>query len=299
MAWPNGVWARGADVPGIGHPRSAKIEKYFQTRLGTIRYDHSGKSHPGRVSQITRKARKPGGGRKDASRETDIYLGAMILLVTGAVVWGARLSEFDAFHLFYGGIAVFAAPVAAIAVWSIWLRLRATRHPGLAVAVLVLCVAQIEVGVALGVLRLGRLGPGSYAPIPIEMLTAIKSLPTDAKLAYSCFPLEEMTFWDARLLAIDAHTGRRVIPMCFQADFFGHLLGVPISPDVPSPLFQWAPQRTLYPDSRSQPSSKAVLSFLKSNGIAYIYADSDHPNSLVPEAIPIATSGQAQLLRVP
>ncbi len=34
-------------------------------------------------------------------------------------------------------------------------------------------------------------------------------------------------------------------------------------------------------------------------GIDYIYADAPHPNSLVPEAILIARSGEAQVLRLP
>ena len=36
--------------------------------------------------------------------------------------------------------------------------------------------------------------------------------------------------------------------MCFQAETFGLMTGTPKSADVPSPLFQWAPQRALYPD---------------------------------------------------
>ena len=51
-----------------------------------------------------------------------------LVLVTGAVVWGALLGDFTTFHLFFGGIAVFATPVAAVAVWRVWLRLRATGH---------------------------------------------------------------------------------------------------------------------------------------------------------------------------
>ena len=131
------------------------------------------------------------------------------------------------------------------------------------------------------------------------MLAAIRSLPADAKVAYACRQLEEVSFWAAQLLAIDAHTGRRVVPMCFQADVFGTTTGGQISADVSSPLFQWAPQRMLYPDSSVHPPSASVATFLKDKGIDYIYADALHPNTLVPGAIPIASSGQTQVLRIP
>ena len=237
--------------------------------------------------------------RREARIEASLYVGTAALLVSGAFVWGARLADFNMAHLFFGGIAVFATPVATVAVVTILLRLRATGHARRAVAVIVLCVAQIEFGVGLGVARLASYGPGTYPPVPGEMLAAIRSLPSDAKVAYACRPLEEVAFWAAQLVAIDAHTGRRMVPMCFQADLEGVTTGAQISADVASPLFQWAPQRTLYPDSSAHPSSASVATFLKDNGIEYIYADALHPNSLVPDAIPIATEGANQVLRVP
>ena len=39
--------------------------------------------------------------------------------------------------------------------------------------------------------------------------------------------------------------------------------------------------------------------FMKSNGIDYIYVDRAHPNTLVPDAIPVATDGETQVLRLP
>ena len=87
--------------------------------------------------------------------------------------------------------------------------------------------------------------------------------------------------------------------MCFQAETFGLMTGTPISADVVNPLFAHAPQRELYPDSSAQPSAADVASFMKANGIEYIYADATHPNTLVPTAVPIATSGQTQILRIP
>src|SRR4029079_4859923 len=67
---------------------------------------------------------------RDAPMEAALYLGTIATLVVGAIVWGARLGDFDTVHLFYGGIAVFGTPVAAVAVWSIWRRLRVGGHRG-------------------------------------------------------------------------------------------------------------------------------------------------------------------------
>ena len=74
--------------------------------------------------------------------------------------------------------------------------------------------------------------------------------------------------------------------MCFEADFFGQLVGGQKSADIANPLFQWAPQRALYPDANARPSPASVAAFLKANGIDYIYADTMHPNTLVPDARP-------------
>ena len=191
--------------------------------------------------------------RRDSPMEADLYLGTGVLLVVGALVWGARLGDYNTFHLFFAGIAVFATPAAAVAVWSIWQRLRGAGRVALAIVVLVLCGIQLELGAALSYVQLQAFGPHEYAPVPEEVLTGIRDLPPDAKLAYACQPFEELAPWDARLLALDAHTGRRIVPMCFEADFFGQLVGGQKSADNENPLFEWAPQRALYPDANAQP----------------------------------------------
>ena len=231
--------------------------------------------------------------------QAGMFVGTVALLVTGALAWGARLADFNMFHVFYAGVAVFATPVAAFAVWSVWIRLRATGHARLALATLLLAIGQMEFGIGLGIIRLQTFGPRDYAPVPVELLAAIRGLPSEAKLAYACRPFEELAFWDSRLLGLQAHTGRTVVPMCFQAEFLGSLTGTAMSANIPSPLFRWAPQRQLYPDSGARPSAESVASFLKNHGVDYIYADVAHPNSLVPDAIPVATSGEAQVLRIP
>ena len=68
---------------------------------------------------------------------------------------------------------------------------------------------------------------------------------------------------------------------------------------VASPLFAAAPQRALYPTWDAKPSPAAITTFLKANGIDYIYVDKVHPNTLVPDAVPVATDGETQVLRIP
>jgi hypothetical protein len=232
-------------------------------------------------------------------READLYVGTAALLAAGAVAWGARLGDFNMFHAFFGGIAVFATPVAAIAVWSVYLRLRAAGRTLLAAGILVLCLVQIEIGMGTGILRLQRFGPGNYDPVPLGILAAIERLPADAKLAYSCQPSEELAIWDARLLGISAHTARRVVPMCFQSESLAQLAGGQASLDVPNPLFLSAPQRALYPTSTATPSKESIMSFMEAHGIEYIYADRVHPNALVADATVVATEGEFQILQVP
>jgi hypothetical protein len=237
--------------------------------------------------------------RRDAPIAANLYLGTAALLVLGAFGWGALLTDPFTFHLFFAGIAVFATPAAAVAVWTIWLRLRATGYRRLAVAVLVLCGMQLEIGVAMSVIRLQGFGPGTYPPVPGVILAAIEALPEGAKLAYACHPFEEVAFWNAGLQGLGTHTGRRIVPMCFQAEAFGPLVGIPMSAEAVSPRFLMAPQRSLYTNADAKPSAASVASFLKENGIDYIYADALHPNSLVPGAILIATIGETQVLRLP
>ena len=142
-------------------------------------------------------------------------------------------------------------------------------------------------------------GGEDHVPVPLTILAAIEQLPADAKLAYGCLPAEEAAFWDAQLLGLDAHTGRRVIPMCFESETFGAMTGTPNSTSVASPLFVSAPQRALYPAWDSKPSPADITAFLKANGIDYIYVDKVHPNTLVPDAVPVATDGESQVLRIP
>jgi hypothetical protein len=238
--------------------------------------------------------------RREAPIPAAICFGAVALLVVGAIAWGARLADFNMYHVFFGGIAVFATPVAAVAAWMLFERLREGRHLRMAIGVLILCVGQFGVGVVNGFLRLQEFGPrGDFQPIPISLIELIRELPPDAKLAYACRQFDEVSFANPRLLGIDAHTGRRVVPMCFEAEVFSAQNGVPVSMQVPNASMLWAPQRLLYPDASAEPSSAAIAAFLKDHGVGYIYVDAIHPNSLVDDAVPIAASGDGAVLRLP
>jgi hypothetical protein len=148
--------------------------------------------------------------------------------------------------------------------------------------------------------RLQEFGPRlDHQPISTSLLASIRQLPPKAKLAYACRPFEEISFADSSLITIDAHTNHRVVPMCFQAEVFSTLIGAPPLPDVPGAGFRFAPQWALYPNAAARPSPAAVAAFLKIHGIEFIYTDSEHKNTLVPDAIPFATSVDGAVLRIP
>jgi hypothetical protein len=236
--------------------------------------------------------------RRDKPILAGLYLGTMMLVVAGTIVWGARDADLNMFYFFYAAIGVFAVPLAVVAVLEIRRRLRATGHRLLAASAVGLCCAQLGINFGLGILRVQASGPGADRPVPVAVMTAIANLPAGAKVAYACRPLEEVTYGTPNLLAINAYTGHAIVPMCFEADIFGALLGAELSADRPNGD-AWAPQRTLYPDSIAHPSSAQVAAFLKENRIEYIYADPRYPNSLVADAIPITASGAFHLLMVP
>lgn len=228
----------------------------------------------------------------------DACIAAAVLVVAGALLWGWRLAAFNTFYFFFGAIAVYATPVAAAAVWWLLQRLWAGRRRGLAIAIVVVSLVQLEFGVLIGVSRLQ--GHDSvYPPIPIGVLDAIRRLPPDAKLAYACQSFEEISFVNSKLLSIDAHTARRIVPMCFEPDVNGPLLGAEVSDQVPDAGFAVAPQAALYPSSTARPSSEEAAAFLRGHGIHYLYVDAAHPNSLVPDAAPLVTVGDHEILNIP
>lgn len=228
----------------------------------------------------------------------DLCVAAIAILGVGAIAWGWRVGDFNMYHVFFAGLAVFGTPAATAGAWAVWRHVLARDRKRLAMLIVVVSALQLEIGVAASMTRLVQFGPHQDFPIPQALLKAIRELPADAKLGYLCRPFDESGFANPTLGSIDAHTGRRAVPLCFQADFLGSLIeGQRLLRMNPS--FAWAPQRALFADASARPSSAAISAFMRANGIEYIYADPKHPNELVVDAVPVAVSGDAALLRLP
>ena len=227
-----------------------------------------------------------------------VLLGTMGLVAAGAIAWGARFADFDMFHAFFAAIAVFAIPAAAVAVWTLWTHLRSTRRIGLAAGLLVFSVLQLELGAIPAMTRLQLFGSTTNPPIPLEVLAAIETLPPDAKLAYSCKPDEEFAFSTPALVSIYAHTGRRVVPMCYELDVSSAMIGADAGSRPENPFFKFLPQHELFTNPATPPTVADIAAFMKAHGIGYIYEDADHPNSLVPTAHPIAMRGPVVVLQI-
>lgn len=229
----------------------------------------------------------------------DLVAGAVAAVFAGALVWGLRLPDFNSFHAFYAPLAVILTPVAIASFIGAMAHVRLSSRPLIASVMLVMLGFQGAIGIATTVQRLYEFGPGHYQPIPLETLDAIRSLPADARIAYACAPVEEIAVWDARLISITAHTGRAVVPMCFQVDVFGQQLGVPADLTIPSPFFLIAPQMEIYPTIESRPTPEAVRTFLKSHRIEYVFQDEDHPNTLIPDLELVHQRGAVAIYRIP
>lgn len=143
------------------------------------------------------------------------------------------------------------------------------------------------------------LGPGHYDPMPSAAIAYIRDLPDVAKLGYACAQVEEVAVWDARRISITAHTGKQVVPLCFQADILSSQFGQPLDPTVPSPFFALAPQRSVWPSSTARPTIEQIEGFMNDWGIRYILVDATHPNSLVPAAQPIFQVGNVTIYELP
>jgi hypothetical protein len=238
--------------------------------------------------------------RRASTVERSLYLFVVAQVAFGAVIWGARLADPNAFYFYFAGLAVFAPPIAAIATLEVVAMLRGRRRLLLAAGVNVVALVQIVWGAGFKTMpALVVSGPlAERDPIPVEVLDRIRTLPADARLAYACRSLEEATFAQPQLLSIDVHTARRVVPLCFEADGSSWLVGGLRDPSIPNESFVWAPQRGLYPDAAAQPSEAAVATWLRTNGIQYVYVDSWRPSPVGEFATPLLAVGSVQLLRL-
>jgi hypothetical protein len=216
-----------------------------------------------------------------------LAIGATAATLAGAVVWGARLADFNTFHIFYGAVAALLTPVSVAVALAAIAAARRRGMSRIATLGLVLLLTQAAIGIGTVGFRLYAFGPGAYAPIPTQTLEGMRALPAGSKMAYACAAFENFAFWDAGLIAIDAHTGIQMVPMCFQADAQRTLLGREADVGIPSSFFEQAPQRALYPDAVTKPTSAEIRRFLVTHGIGYIYSDAAHPNTLVSDATPV------------
>jgi len=213
-----------------------------------------------------------------------LAIGSVIAFIAGAVFWGYRLPDFNAFHVYFGALAVLVTPIAVLGLVVAAMDARSDGRPRLALTLTLLLLLQSAIGIGASIQRLYEFGPGHYADIPTDMLDAVRDLPAEARLAYACEPFEEVAAWDARLISITAHTGRPLVPMCFQADTFRHQLGKASDTTIENPFFRNAPQRSLYPTALAAPGDEQTRSFMERYGIDYIWIDPDHPDLLVSEA---------------
>ena len=227
-----------------------------------------------------------------------LVIAAMFATVAGVVAWGALVADLNTFHLLFGTIVVLLTPVSIVVLLAILDQARRKRMRRLATAALMVGLGQILLAGLISGAQLQAFGPLGYPPTPVDALAALRGLPPGSKAAYSCYVLENFAPWDASLVSIDAHTGVRMVPMCFIADRQRRLLGRELDPQIESPFFKPAPQRALYPDASTIPAASDVRAFLATHGIGYIYADAAHPNSLVPDAIPVFSSDGLTIYRI-
>lgn len=227
-----------------------------------------------------------------------LVLASTLAVTAGALAWGALAADLNTFHLFFGTIVAVLTPVSIVVLLAILERARRNRMKLLMRIVLILALGQTLLSGLIAGAQLQAFGPLPYDPTPLEALAALRALPPGAKAAYACDPIENFAPWDASLVSVDAHTGVRMVPMCFIADRGRHLLGRALDPRIESPFFKQAPQRALYPNALARPTTADIRTFLDMHGIDYIYADSAHPNVLVPDATPIFTRDAITIYRV-
>ena len=212
--------------------------------------------------------------RKEASIEAGLYVGTVALVAAGRSSGG------------HGSVT--STPSTCSTARSPCSRRRPRPSPsppsgcaggrragrGLAIALVVICGIQLEAGALFGIGRLQLFGGGRPRPgAARRSWPRSRSLPADAKLAYGCLPAEEAAFWDAQLLGLDAHTGRRVVPMCFESETFGaDDRDADLARASPARCSVGAPARAL-PRLGLAAVARGVATFLKANGIDYIYVD--------------------------
>ncbi len=221
--------------------------------------------------------------------------GRSLLVVVGTLVWGARLGDFNTFHLFYGGARrVRGRRSPPSPSWSIWLRLRATgrtrtrdragrrlRGP-----------ARVRVRSS-GSVGCRLFGAGRPRPRPADDPGRDREPPAGRQAGVR-LPASR----GSRLLGRPAPGPRRPHRAARRADV---LRVGDVRRDDRNAEFDRASPARCSRGHRSERSTRPrrleavagdVAAFLKANGIDYIYVDKVHPNTLVPDAVPVATDGR-------
>ena len=67
---------------------------------------------------------------------------------------------------------------------------------------------------------------------------------------------------------------------------------------IESPFFKPVAAASAVSGRVSDPAAADVRAFLATHGIGYIYADAAHPNSLVPDAIPVFSADGLTIYRI-
>jgi len=221
---------------------------------------------------LTRRTKGPG---------PRLLLGTMFAAVAGLLGWGIRYGALQTDYLLMVPFIFFLPAVTGYATWVIFDRLRARGRASLSFVVVALFAVQTIAGLAVGLAQLRGYREDGYT-YPAATVSFIQGLPPEAKLGYGC--VHEPNTLEPELVGLDAITGRRLVPLCyFSLD----------------PRFRLAPQSELYTSPGVTPSRQSTLDFLRQNDIGYLFADADHPNTVLPELQPISAAGGVQVFRVP
>lgn len=215
-----------------------------------------------------------------------------------ALYWGWAYPALNSFHVFFGTLLLVLTPTATFALVAMIARARQRQRRLVAHAILVVVLVQVCLNAIVAAPRLNS-HTGYLPPVPLSVLDAIRELPEDARLAYSCGPVDEFAPWTPRLGTITAHTGRIAMPLCFMADPTLPLLAdLPIDPTIASP-FVGPAQLSLFPTATSVPTRHDLLAFLRAHDIGYVYVDASHPDRLALGGPTVHAEGDVTIYRVP
>ncbi len=221
-----------------------------------------------------------------------------IAAAAAALYWGWAYPALNSFHIFFGTLLLVLTPIATFALVAMIALARHQHRRSLAHAILVILLVQVCLNAIVAAPRLIS-NAGHLPPVPLGVLEAVRALPADARIAYSCDPVDEFAPWTPKLGTITAHTGRILMPVCYMADPTLPLLANrPIDPDIPSP-FTGPAQQSLFTSAATVPTTDAIRAFLRQHGIGYVYVDAQHPDRLALGGPAVHTEGDVTIYRVP